>query len=58
MVSQPLAARPSFPLDLPLNLAYNKTPKSWKSHGDGFLSRQGQPVDKKHVPLQRGVAHR
>lgn len=29
-VSQPLAARPNFPLDLPLDLAYNKILKSWK----------------------------
>lgn len=29
-VSQPLAAQPHFPLDLPLDLAYNKIPKSWK----------------------------
>lgn len=29
-VSQSPAAWPNFPLDLPLYLAYDKTPKSWK----------------------------
>ena len=29
-VSQPLAARPNFPLDLPLDLTYYKIPRSWK----------------------------
>lgn len=30
-VSQPLAAWPNFPLDLPLDLAYNKILKRWKT---------------------------
>lgn len=61
MVSQPLAAWPNFPLDLPLDLAYNKIPNSWKRQlaTQRWLSQQaGSAHGQNRVPLQFGVAHK